>query len=333
MLANGPVLEIDSLAKRYGRTDALRDVSFVVGSGEIHGLLGPNGSGKTTTLACALGLERPTRGSVRILGLPAARVHETNGAVGVVFDGASLLGGLTVRDNLEYARLLLGHGGGRTADEVMALVGVERLATRRAGRLSLGQKKRVAVARALLGKPALLILDEPLSALDTQGVDAMLRLIRTLANEGVTVVLSSHRLVEMERVITHATILAEGRVRGTGTLDALFASAPMTVELRVTRAAIAERVIASHGTLLSVTAPVDGDAATLVARLTDAGDAASVATRDAALAKLNRALLEAGCEVAGLIPARRDLLALFHSLVSADEAAPGRAREASEVHA
>ena len=102
------VVQVDSLSRRFASTHAVRDVSFTVERGQIFGLLGPNGSGKTTTLACTLGLLAPTSGRTHVLGEPSRRIHATQGRVGTVFDGASLLPGLTVRANLEYARRLLG---------------------------------------------------------------------------------------------------------------------------------------------------------------------------------------------------------------------------------
>src|SRR5262245_35074431 len=103
------VLEVRALEKRFGRVHAVRGVDFAVERGQIFGLLGPNGSGKTTTMACALGLLAPSAGEAFVLGTPAARIHETHGRVAALFDGATLVGGLSVRQNLEYARILLGH--------------------------------------------------------------------------------------------------------------------------------------------------------------------------------------------------------------------------------
>ena len=139
------VLEVDSLSKRFGGQQAVQDVSFRVECGQIFGLLGPNGSGKTTTIACALGLLRADAGQTRVLGHPSAQLARNQGKLGAVFDQDNLIGGLSVRNNLEYATRLLGHKGGRKPSEVLELTGIAQLAKRRANQLSLGQRKRVAL--------------------------------------------------------------------------------------------------------------------------------------------------------------------------------------------
>jgi ABC-2 type transport system ATP-binding protein len=300
-------LEIRGLERRFGRVRAVADVSLTVERGQVYGLLGPNGSGKTTTLACALGLLRPTRGEVRILGESSRAIHRLRGRVGAVFDTDCLLGGMTVRANLEYARRLLGHRGGRTPDQALDLMDVTDLAGRRASKLSLGQKKRVAVARALLGSPELLILDEPLSALDTLGARAMLRLIRRLSGEGLTLIVSSHRLHEMETVITHAGILGAGRVLRSGSLDELLGANRGRYRLRFSAQAHVD--------------PVDGvlDALGGIEKLErrESADGLDLLIRldGRPIEAVNRALVEAGCSVSALIPEKNDLQSLFEALV------------------
>jgi len=297
-----PVLELRSLGKRYGTTLALENLSLSVERGEVHGLLGPNGSGKTTALACALGLLRPSAGTARVLGEPASAIHRTLGRVGAVFDSASLVPGLSVRANLEYARRLLGHDGGRGPEEALRLAGIEELAGRRVGRLSLGQAKRVSVARALLGRPELLVLDEPLSALDTLGVRAMLTLIRRLAGEGLALFVSSHRLREMEEVVTHASILSRGRLVASGSLREL---------------------CGEHEELRLDVAPLE-EARAVLARLPgvlgcelEAPSSLRVRLNGLAPGEVNRVLVESGCTVSALFPRRRDLFSLFEELVGA----------------
>ena len=153
-------LEIRSLTKRYGKLRVLEGVNLTVGTGQVYGLLGPNGSGKTTTLSCALGLLRATSGEVRILGQPAPRIWRTRGRVAVVFDKPVVLPGLTVRQNLEYLGLVRGHRGGREIEQALELVGIPDLAQRRAGKLSLGQTRRLTIAGALAGAPELIVLED-----------------------------------------------------------------------------------------------------------------------------------------------------------------------------
>ena len=310
------VLEIDRLCKRYGRTQVLFDVSLSVERGQIYGLLGPNGSGKTTSLACALGLTRPNSGRAFVLGEPSSRVHRTRGRVGVVFDRSVLVSSLTVRQNLEYLRRLGGYTDARPAAELLDLVELTPHAARRAGKLSLGQGKRLAIAGALLGRPDLLVLDEPLSGLDTLGVRSMLRMFRELADEGTTLVLSSHRLHEMQTVVTHAGIVLDGRVVRQGALDELLEAHRDRHELVVQPLELAAAAIEEHpGATLVETrevprgphprAPLPLDARLLVD------------LEGTSAAELNRRLVSVGCEVSSLTPVRLTLQQVFEGLVDA----------------
>lgn len=292
-----PVLEVQSLHKRYGTFTAVHDASFSVEEGSIFGLLGPNGSGKTTTLACALGLLRPTSGTISVLGHTADRLHRTRGRVGVVFDDAVLVRGLTVQQELEYARRLFGYDGGRTVEDSLELVGIPELASRPVTRLSLGQRKRMAVAGALVGGPELVVLDEPLSGLDPLGVRQFLRLLQRLASEGTTFVLSSHRLHEMQPVLTHAAILIAGRVALSGSLEELLAGkGPITVDVDDPDAA------------LEALRPIELDAKAEGARVT-------IQPGTLGPGEINRLLVQAGVEVRGLGSSALDLPGLFSSLV------------------
>jgi ABC-2 type transport system ATP-binding protein len=297
-------LEVDSLTKRYGRVMAVAEMSFAVERGAVYGLLGPNGSGKTTTLACSLGLLRPSGGRVIVLGEDARRLHRTRGRVGVVFDAPIRVRGLSVRGQLAYAMRLLGRAGergrGRSADELLSLTGLTALARRPVARLSLGQEKRLAVATALAGDPELLVLDEPLSGLDPVGARRLLRLVRELAQSGVAVVLSSHRLHEVEPVLTHAGILIAGRLAAEGPIEALLAS---RARLRV---------------------GVDDPPRALEALSRLGGSDARAGAQDGRLlielggrspAEVNRALVEAGIAVSELRSDGDGLPGLFDALV------------------
>lgn len=298
-LDSEPALEVRSLTRRFGRRTAVDGVTFRVEPASVFGLLGPNGSGKTTTLACALGLLEPTRGEARVLGRPARSIARTRGRVGVVFDGAHLVNGLSVVQNLRYAQRLLGHREGRSEAEALALAGLEGFERRRVTRLSLGERKRVAVARALLGAPDLIVLDEPLAALDPLGVEAMLALLRRLAQEGTTLVVSSHRLHEMERVITHAAILSRGRLVARGALPELLAEHAGRLRLRATPIDRAREVCERHPAVSEVRGA--GDELELTLATNDPTERAA----------LNAALVEAGCAVSALVPEASDLRSLF----------------------
>ena len=292
-------LAVRDLVKNYGATRAVQGVSLTVQRGDVYGLLGPNGSGKTTTLSCALGLLHFDSGSIEVLGRPAQRIHESAGRVAVVFDSATLVDGLTCRQNLQYARRVLGHGGGRPDGELLALTGIEALADRRAGRLSLGQRRRLSIARALLGQPELLVLDEPLSGLDTVGVRSMLQLFRTLHGQGLTLLLSSHRLPEMETILTRAAILIGGRLLRECTLDELLHG--QRLRLRVRAVPVADAVSALQRAGASVLERRDDEL------LVEPGAAAPAA--------LNAALVQAGCAVSAFVPERTTLLSAFEALV------------------
>ncbi|TDJ67207.1 MAG: ABC transporter ATP-binding protein [Planctomycetota bacterium] len=304
-------LEVDSLEKRYGRTIAVENVSFAVEPGSVFGLLGPNGSGKTTTLACILGLVRPSAGRITVLGERPERLYRTLGRVGVVFDAPVLVRGLSVGGQLAYVTRLFGHEGGRTIAESLELAGLTGLEHRHVGRLSLGQQKRLAVAGALAGRPELLVLDEPLSGLDPPGARALLQLIGELAASGVTVILSSHRLHEVEPVLTHAAILVAGRVARQGTLGELLATAGRH-RITVDDPGRAREVLGR------ITGVVVGEEAGSGVLYLDPGSNE--------LAALNRALVEAGIGVSELRREGANLPALFDALAGAAPAPGGGAR-------
>ncbi len=301
-------LRIDSLSKRYGPAIGVRDVSLRVESGQIYGLLGPNGSGKTTTLSCALGLQRPDSGQISILGQPPGKLHRSRGRVGVVFDDPALLGGLSCLQNLVYAQKLLGHSGGCAPLEALQRVGLAERAGARAASLSLGQKRRLSIARALLGKPELLVLDEPLSGLDTSGVRLVLELVLQLRDEGLTLLLSSHRLHELERVVTHIGILMGGRlVREDALSELLGRDAPRLV----IRSSTPEQ---TRRTLEDLRPGALGDGDTSGEYFFDPGDLSA--------ADVNERLVNAGCRISALSQERRTLQGVFEELLD-EQLAPG----------
>ena len=313
-MLDSAALEIDSLTKRYGRLHAVDGVSVTVERGSVHGLFGPNGSGKTTTLECALGLQRPTRGTVHVLGVPAHRLDRIRGRVAAVFDRPAFVEGLTVEENLEYARRstpLFPPGGGGIR-ESLELAGAAELATRRAGKLSLGQRKLVALARALLGTPELLVLDEPLSGLDAFGVRRMLTLLRALADEGVTLLLSSHRLREMESVVTHLGVLSKGRLVREGSLDEVL-ERQRTLQVHVRGVAAAERVLRGIPGLGGFRRSDTGDDTALF----------DVRPGEILPEELNRRLVEAGSSVSQLVSTGGSLEGIFDELLREEQGERG----------
>ncbi|MEM9799669.1 MAG: ABC transporter ATP-binding protein [Planctomycetota bacterium] len=250
-MSNGgstPALRVRELRKRYGATEAVRGIDLTVERGQVYGLLGPNGSGKTTTLSCALGLLAPTSGSIEVLGEPANKLYRTRGRVACVFDVPALLRGHSVAQNLDYQARLRGHSGGRSMEDALSRVGLPGFESRRAGGLSLGQEKRLAIAGAIMGSPELVVLDEPLSGLDPMGVRGMLALLEELATDGQTLVLSSHRLHEMQEVLTHAAVILDGEVIREAPLEA-FLGRVGTWHVRVRDEAAARAAIEPLGEL------------------------------------------------------------------------------------
>ena len=205
-------LTVEALTKDFGAVRAVDTVSFEIEPGRVVGLLGPNGSGKTTMLRILLGLVTPTRGEARIGGRRFADLDEPARQVGAVLEARSFDPRRTARDHLRVLATEARLSPWRV-DEVLELVGLSEAADRRAGDFSLGMGQRLSLAAALLGDPGVLVLDEPTNGLDPAGIRWLRDLLRGFAGEGRTVLLSSHVLVEVAQTVDEVLILDRGRLR------------------------------------------------------------------------------------------------------------------------
>ncbi|GAA2716122.1 MULTISPECIES: ABC transporter ATP-binding protein [Streptomyces] len=251
--AGDPVIETHGLAKRYrGGRLAVDGLDLVVPRGSVFGFLGPNGSGKTTTIRMLMGLIEPTSGTARVLGeeMPRA-VRRVLPKVGALIEGPALYGFLSGRDNLVRLDAADPAADPRTraarVGAALDRVGLGAAAGRKARAYSLGMKQRLGLAAALLQPRELLVLDEPTNGLDPQGMREIRSLVRSLAAEGTTVFLSSHLLDEIEQVCTHVAVMARGRLLTQGTVAELAASARGRLAVTTPDTAEAVRVLKEHG--------------------------------------------------------------------------------------
>jgi ABC-2 type transport system ATP-binding protein len=213
-------VSVRGLTKRFGQVDAVRDLTFDVPPGQVTGFLGPNGAGKTTTLRMLLGLVRPTAGEALIGGRSYDRLPRPREVVGAAVEAMAAHPGRPGRDHLW---ILAGTAGAspERVDEVLAQVGLTEAQHRRVGGYSLGMRQRLGLAAALLGDPEILILDEPANGLDPAGMAWLRGLLRDLAAEGRTVLVSSHVLSEIAQTADHVVIINAGRLRFAGPLTEL----------------------------------------------------------------------------------------------------------------
>lgn len=212
------MIELHDVTKRYGNTVAVDHLSFAVRPGEVTGFLGPNGAGKSTTMRMIVGLDSPTSGRVEVNGRDYRDLRFPLHHVGALLDAKAIHPGRSARDHLRW----LADSNGiprRRVDEVLALVGLGDVAHRRAGGFSLGMGQRLGVATALLGDPGTLLLDEPVNGLDPEGIQWIRQLLRTLAGEGRTILVSSHLMSEMSQTADRLIVVGRGRLIAEGTVD------------------------------------------------------------------------------------------------------------------
>ena len=225
------IIETANLSKRFGKTLAVDNISFRVEQGQVYGFLGPNGSGKTTTIGMIVGITTPTSGDISLFGgASASELHRARRRIGGTLEQPNFYPYLTGRENLKVVAAIKGHGG-KAVESVLKTVDMSERADKEFKRFSLGMKQRLALAAAMLGDPELIILDEPTNGLDPEGMVEIRELILMLAGLGKTIFLASHLLTEVERVCSHVAIIKNGRLLKYGTVEEVTSGVP-TYSLR-----------------------------------------------------------------------------------------------------
>ncbi|MFW6083603.1 MAG: ABC transporter ATP-binding protein [Gemmatimonadota bacterium] len=287
-----PVIETRDLTKHYGDTRAVEGLDVTVEEGQVFGFLGPNGSGKTTTIGMLLGIVTPTRGSFRLLGADGrGELSDVRRRVGATLEQPNFYPYLSCRDNLAIVARVKDAPAARI-DEALETVGLLERGSTKFDACSLGMKQRLALAATMLGDPDLLILDEPANGLDPEGMRAIRDILLALAHRGKTIFLSSHLLWEVERTCTHVAILRHGRVVRTAAVEEITKGGAALAALGADDLTALETTLADYPAAGSI----EREAGFVLAEVTD-GD----------LAALNRWLAGRGIHLSHLSLKRRTL--------------------------
>ena len=285
---------VDDLTKVFGgAVRAVDRLSFTVDPGTVTGFLGPNGAGKTTTLRALLGLVHPTSGTATIGGLTYRQIPQPLTVVGAALESSSFHPARTARNHLRILCTVAGLPTSR-ADEVLRHVGLGDAARRKVRTYSLGMRQRLALAAALLGDPRVLVLDEPANGLDPEGIRWLRRVLRALADEGRTVLVSSHQLNEVEEIADHVVILNRGRLIGAGAIAELAAGTDRVV-VRTPQPELLRAAVAPPATV-------------------EPAGPATLAVHGASCAEVGHWAFLAGVELHELREERLDLEELFFSI-------------------
>ncbi len=298
-----PVIAVENLTKRYGSVTAVDSLTFSVQPGRVTGFLGPNGAGKTTTLRMLLGLVSPTSGSALVDGKPYGRLRQPAQLVGAALEASSFHPG---RTGLGHLRTLAPQTGVSDArcHEVLELVGLSVAKKRRVGGYSMGMRQRLGLAAALLGDPSVIILDEPANGLDPQGIVWLRGLLRSLAANGRTVLVSSHVLAEVQQSVDDVVVIGSGKLIHASSLGDFEKLASREVVVRTTDYQAVDRLVAERGWRSE-------------ARLDHH------VVHDVDAAEIGAALYAAGLEVHQLADHGADLESVFLRLTESSDA-PGR---------
>lgn len=297
----GTDIQIKGLSKQFAKFTAVDDLTFEVQPGRITGFLGPNGSGKTTTLRMLLGLVKPSSGVGLIGGKAYADLSQPLDVVGAALEATNFHPGRSGRDHLRVLAATHGIPDARV-DAMLDLVGIPAAARKRAGGYSMGMRQRLGLAAALLGDPQVLILDEPANGLDPEGIRWLRGLLRALAGEGKTILISSHLLIEVEQTVDDVVIIANGHLVRQGTIEELHGETSTLVRVDDPQGLVA--ALDSSGINSSVA--------------TDHGDGA-VEAIGADLAAVGEAAHASGIAVHELRTLRTDLERLYFELTESPE--------------
>ena len=300
MSSEPPALSVTGLYKKYGQFEVLKGLDLALYPGAIYGLVGLNGSGKTTTLECILGLQDFDRGEIRVLGHGPRKLHAAQGKIVAIFDTPSLNPNLTVRQSLRQA-LLLCDGAARKPAEVEAQLGITKFSDFKIKNLSLGNKRRASIAHALLANPEIILLDEPFNGLDAGGVDEVLALIKDLnQQQGTSFLLSSHQLPYLDEICSHIAILHDGQIAASDEKSRLLGSVQSTIRIQTNDNHRAAKII--------------GQQAGLSLQTNTSTDILLVNSEKIGPADINRQLVEQGLAVSEIVAERASLDSLFRRI-------------------
>jgi ABC-2 type transport system ATP-binding protein len=246
------VIDVVELSKRFGKTQAVAGLSFRVEPGTITGFLGPNGAGKSTTLRAVLGLVHPDAGSATVLGVRYRDLHDPLRRVGAVLEASEVHPGRSGRNHLRVLAAAAGLPRSRV-EEVLELVELKNAAKRRVKGYSLGMRQRLGLATALLGDPEVLVLDEPANGLDPAGIRWLRDLLRSLAAEGRTILISSHVLAEVAQTVDRVVIIHRGRLIQQATIEEVLAGARGLTRVRSPDVLRLRELLAATGATVSET--------------------------------------------------------------------------------
>jgi ABC-2 type transport system ATP-binding protein len=240
------MITVSALTKQYGRSLAVDDLTFEVAPGRVTGFVGPNGAGKSTTMRMMVGLTRPGGGDVRYSGVHYRDLRDPARTVGAVLDARCMHPGRTARNHLRATAALSGIPS-RRVGEVLAEVGLESAANKRAGKFSLGMRQRLALASALLGEPQVLLLDEPSNGLDPDGIRWLRDYLRAFARRGGTVFVSSHLISELSMFADDLVVIGAGRLLAAESVTAITARNDVAVRVETLQPVELEALFAAHG--------------------------------------------------------------------------------------